>query len=99
MLDMDWVFPLSIQDLFLAWKFPSRNTLIMKLWEFILLFLCQGVWKERNDRVFRGKETNYVQLFHKIKHLVIENILILRKGHEPQNEWEGIGFWKGLASL
>ena len=58
------------------------------LWDFILLFLCWGVWKERNDRVFRGKETNYGQLFYKIKYMVMKNIRSCGKGHQPQNAWE-----------
>lgn len=58
--DLVWVSLLTIQDFFKGWKYPSRNTLIMKLWDFILPFLCWGVWKERNDRVFRGMETNSV---------------------------------------
>lgn len=60
----------------------------MKLWDFILPFLFWGVWMERNDRVFRGKETNSIQLFYKIKHLVIEDIRTLGKGHHRQTDWE-----------
>ena len=88
MLDLEQIFPLSIKELFLSQKSPSSNTLITKLWEVILPFICWGVWKERNDRVPKGKETNFVQLFYKIKHLVIENISTIGKGHQPQNEQE-----------
>lgn len=58
----------------------------MRLWDFILLFFCWGIWKERNDRVFRGIESNLGHLFYKIKNMVTENIKSYGKGHQPQND-------------
>lgn len=96
LLEMEWVLPFSIQDLFLSCKLPSYNTLINNLWKFILPYLCWGVWKERNDRVFRGKESNSNQIFHKIKSMVIENIRLSGKIIQPHDEWEAklIKNWK-----
>ena len=81
-------FPLSIQGLFFAWKSPSHNDFLNNLWVFILLNLCWGVWKERNDRIFRGKDSTSIKIFHKSKHTVIEKIRITGKGQEPQDGWE-----------
>ncbi len=70
--------------------------LIMKLWDFILPFLCWGVCKEinyrvfrgkeTNDRMFRGKEINSIQLFYRIKYLMIENIRTAGIRHQPQTD-------------
>ena len=63
LLNMDWVFPITIQLFFTSWKPPSKNVLILRLWDFILPYLCWGIWKEHNDRVFRGVEFGSDQVF------------------------------------
>ena len=90
LLNISWVFPDTIQHFFNGWKPPSNNVLVLRLWDFILLFLCWGVWKEWNDRVYRGVESNINQMFCKIKNLVSENIRSSGKGQQPQNEWEDL---------
>ncbi len=85
---MDWVSHATIQLFFSSWRVPSKNTLIIKLWELILPYLCWGIWKERNDIIFRGVESNPTQVFHKIKVLLHENIKICGKGQQPLNEWD-----------
>ena len=36
LLNVTWVCPTIIQDFFNGWKAPSTNTLVMRLWDFIL---------------------------------------------------------------
>ena len=57
-MSLDWVPHVTIQLFFLSWKAPSKNHLIIKLWDLILPFFCWGVWKECNDRIFKGVESN-----------------------------------------
>lgn len=85
---MDWVSYATIQMLFCCWRAPSKNTLIIKLWELTLPYLCWGIWKECNDKIFRGVESNPTQVFHKIKVLLHENIKNCGKGKQPFNDWD-----------
>ena len=39
LLNVDWVFLATIQLFFTSWKAPSKNALIVKLWDFILPYL------------------------------------------------------------
>ena len=56
LMNVDRVFHATIQLFFSCWKAPSKNFLIIKLWDFILPYLCWGISKERNDKIFRGVE-------------------------------------------
>ena len=58
LMSIGWVFPDTMQRCFASWKPPSNNSLILRLWDFILPYLCWHIWKECNDRVFRGVESN-----------------------------------------
>lgn len=88
LINVDWVFPPTIQLFFSSWKAPSKNTLIGKLWDFIMPYVGWGIWKERNDRIFRDVESNSTQVFHKIKTLLIQNINNLALEQQFCNEWE-----------
>lgn len=43
LMSLDWVPPTTIQLFFLSWKGPSKNLLIIKLWDLILPFFYWGV--------------------------------------------------------
>ena len=51
LLNITWVFPVTIQDFFNGWKPPSNNALVLRLCDLILPFLFWGIWKEHNDKV------------------------------------------------
>ena len=40
LLNVEWVFPYTIQLFFTSWTSSSKNALIVKLWDFILPYLC-----------------------------------------------------------
>ena len=73
---------------FTSWKSPSKTILILRLWDFILPYLFWGIWKEHNGRVSRVVESNYDQVFYKIKALMIENIKTNGSGRQHHNNWE-----------
>ena len=87
LMNNNWVFPYTIQVFFTSWKPPSNNALILRLWDFILPYICWGIWKEHNDRVFRGVESNPDQVFYKIKTLMTESIRANGSGQHPCNDW------------
>lgn len=50
--------------------------------------MCWGVWKERNNRIFREKETKAGIVFHKFLNAMIENYTDI-KGSNPFLSIEG----------
>lgn len=83
--DLCWVFPSTMTDLFIQWRAPSNNQVIKRLWSYSLLHLVWGIWKERNNRIFKDTTLSVEIVFHKIKRAVNEkfnclNCVQLRKG-------------------
>lgn len=40
---LSWVFPSSIEDFFLQWKAPTKNTLLTLLWDFSFPHVAWGL--------------------------------------------------------
>lgn len=54
MLKVEWVFPASVKMFVEGWCLcPYSHNIILDLWGQVPLFLTWGLWKERNNRVFR----------------------------------------------
>ena len=87
LLCFEWVFPNNIQDFFIAWK-TTHNILVINIWNIFLPHFWWEVWKERNDRVFRGKESNSNQIFYNIRRVVTENVKMSGKDQEPNGDQE-----------
>lgn len=87
-MDIEWVFPEGIHELFTSWRPPTNNGIMITFWNFLLPYIFWGIWKERNDRIFRNKESSCILIFHKIKRVVMENIWLTRKFQEPVEAWE-----------
>lgn len=47
-----------------------------------------GVWKERNDRIFRDRELSSNQVFHKIKKMVAENVRLINIHQDSKLDWD-----------
>jgi ribonuclease HI len=54
--NLSWVHQNNVDLAFNSWKCPSRNLDVQFLWKISLPHLWWGIWKERNNRIFRNKE-------------------------------------------
>ena len=43
LLNVEWVFPSTLEMFFTSSKAPSKNVLIVKLWDFILWYVGWGI--------------------------------------------------------
>lgn len=68
---VSWVLPKSITELFKVWKFPisHRQGKEMRCASFPAILWI--LWKERNTRLFEGKETRVECLLDKLKYKVV----------------------------
>ena len=53
---MTWVHQNNVEFSFKIWKCPSKDPDAQFLWKLTLPHLWWGIWKERNNRIFRNKE-------------------------------------------
>lgn len=60
----------------------------MVLCNWILPHVCWGVWKERNNKMFRDKETKVDIIFHKFLNALMENYTNI-KGPIPSLSTKG----------
>lgn len=54
--NLTWVHQKNVELAFKSWKFPSKNSDVQFLWKITLPHLWWGIWKERNNRIFRNRE-------------------------------------------
>lgn len=51
-----WVFPASVKNLFLEWKFKGLGKKKRAIWQLAPICLCWCIWGERNRRIFKDEE-------------------------------------------
>ena len=54
-LDMQWVMPLKVADLFHQWRMGIKYVRMRILWKVVLYVVCWKIWLARNNRVFKNK--------------------------------------------
>lgn len=79
---INWVMNKSIKDIIWQWNFPTNCQIIKNLWSLTLPMICWGIWKERNNRIFREKKYNTQVVFEKICRAIKENINIPHKNNQ-----------------
>lgn len=79
---INWVMKKSIKDIIWQWNYPTKCQIIKNLWSLTLLMICWGIWKERNNRIFREEKCNIQVVFEKICRAIKENINIPRKNNQ-----------------
>lgn len=79
---VNWVMNKSIQDIIWQWNFPTKCQIIKNLWFLTLPIICWGIWKERNNRIFREAKCNTQVVFEKICRAIKENINIPHKNNQ-----------------
>lgn len=74
-LKVEWVFPTSIHFFVEGWNFfPYSHNIICDLWDQIPPFLAWGLWKERNNKVFRETTRTSKELCLIVKRQIQENM-------------------------
>ena len=71
-------------DFFCHWKSMFKGLYLLDLCTWTLPHFCRGIWKERNNRIFRDREELAFVLAEKIYRNVKENYQI-RKGGDIEN--------------
>lgn len=56
--DLNWVFPLHLNDAFLQWKYKNCGPFFKKVWCAIFFIIIWSIWKERNSRIFCSKSSS-----------------------------------------
>jgi len=51
-----WVQPWKLKDVLVAWRRRKQKLLALGVWNLIPLAIWWSVWKERNRRIFEGKD-------------------------------------------
>lgn len=65
-----WVFPSNIRDLFSSWQIHWTNSFLRCMWQLSLPNILWGLWKERNNRIFRDVSLNKDIIFQKIQRAI-----------------------------
>lgn len=74
-LKVDWVFSANIQMFVEGWSFcPYSHNIIIDLWGQVPPFLAWGLWKERNNRVFRDTTRSSKEICLTVKRKIQENL-------------------------
>ena len=68
-----WVHHNKIEHCFQSWTCPTKDSNVEFLWKITLPHLWWGIWKERNNRIFREKEMPNWVLGQKIIGAIKEN--------------------------
>lgn len=54
--NITWVHQNNVELCFKSWKCPSKDLDVEIIWKITLPHLWWGIWKERNNRIFRNKD-------------------------------------------
>lgn len=79
---ISWVQPEKLVDCFGSWKCPMKNLEAITLWKFSFPHLCWDLWKERNNIIFRDKDSPSWVVGQK-------NIKAIKKNFLAQNGGKG----------
>lgn len=72
--DFCWTLPRAVKEFVHQWNPPSRNPFIKKLWSFVFPHMAWGLWKERNNRIFRNIHLPPNIVFKKISRAIFDNL-------------------------
>jgi len=53
---VSWVQPGKVKEVLVAWRRRMKKSLAFGVWKLIPLAIWWSVWKERNRRIFEGKD-------------------------------------------
>lgn len=70
--NLNGVFPTSIQECFIGWRCLSSNNYMKKICDFILPHVVWGIWKDRDNNIFRDSYSSPEMVFTKIKWAIFE---------------------------
>ncbi|XP_077223398.1 uncharacterized protein LOC143857010 [Tasmannia lanceolata] len=79
--NMKWVFRRSIRSVILNWKGGRFGSVGDLLWKLVPYALIWNIWKERNNRIFQGKERCVRGICLQTKIDLISRIKALRGTH------------------
>lgn len=63
----------DIQGCFGSWYYNTNNLTIKNLWKFSFPHILWGIWKERNNRIFKNDINPFEVVWAKIKYNFVEN--------------------------
>ena len=79
------VFFIQYFGALVQWQFGMADKDSNTLWIWVLPHACWGVWKERNNRIFRDKESNAKVVFHKCFNALLEDYTYAKGPIPPLN--------------
>lgn len=59
---VSWTFPNLFCELVSGWWIFDLEDLPLAVWSALPSAICWGLWKERNARLFEGKQKNQVRI-------------------------------------
>lgn len=81
-----WCRPNNIIDFLHQWKYLCKMAGQQDHSDWFLPHFCWGIWKERNNRVFRDREEPAAILGRKIVRNIKENLLMLKEGEDEKGK-------------
>lgn len=76
--DLGWFFPDSLDKFYDQWKLPSYSPVLRGLWDLMALHIAWGLWKERNNRIFRDSKLKVDSILIKVCQSILENFALIR---------------------
>lgn len=65
---VSFIAPRNLMDLLLGWKLKAFNYIGKRLWRVVFAAVRWAVWKEGNNRVFRGNSEPAYQVYRRARH-------------------------------
>lgn len=59
--DLAWVFPHTIKEAYEQWHPPIKGVFFKKIWHATFFIILWSLWKERNARIFEGRNSSFTQ--------------------------------------
>lgn len=85
-----WVFPMFFNELILGWWLSGLRSFHQDIWCALPRAICQGLWKERNNRIF---ENNH-QSQSKLEVFIYNTLFEWASVWEYFNEKEWYAIWR-----
>ena len=95
------VWDIITQDINILWCKPDNLRECLQQWnglcktagrqdhpEWLLPHFCWGIWKERNNRIFRDREESALILGRKVSKNIKENLQVLKEDKEETGDSE-----------
>ena len=79
---MTWVHQNNVELSFKSWKCPLKDPGVQFLWKLSLPHLWWGIWKERNNKIFRNKDLPGWVLGQNIVREITKNFKSQRKSDQ-----------------